>query len=107
MPLTQTIIEHLADFLVGSMSARELRVAMARASVAADTTDAETRALAYGVQHRLAEFTNGDWTEEELKELLRPLVSRYSMRITTTPTRARRLEPAGMTYRTLSLAEPA
>jgi hypothetical protein len=26
---------------------------------------------------RLAEFVNGDWTEQELKDVLRPLVSTY------------------------------
>jgi hypothetical protein len=33
--------------------------------------------VAHEIYIRVAEYTNGDWTESELKELLRPLVSTY------------------------------
>ena len=43
---------------------------------AASTQDA--RELSYEIEHRLAEFTNGDWDEQELKLLLRPFAERRS-----------------------------
>ena len=38
----------------------------------------DARELSYEIEHRLAEFTNGDWDEQELKLLLRPFAERRS-----------------------------
>ena len=38
----------------------------------------DARELSYEVEHRLAEFTHGDWDEQELKLLLRPFAERRS-----------------------------
>ncbi len=35
--------------------------------------------LVYGIKLRLAEFSNGDWTESELQDLLRPFIERYDI----------------------------
>jgi hypothetical protein len=35
--------------------------------------------LVYGIKLRLAEFSNGDWTESELHDLLRPFIERYDI----------------------------
>lgn len=40
--------------------------------------DASLRELVYKLKLRLAEYTNGHWTEDELMTLLRPFVERYS-----------------------------
>jgi hypothetical protein len=42
------------------------------------TKDITGRELAYEIEHRLAEYTNGDWDELELKQLLRPFAERRS-----------------------------
>ncbi len=41
--------------------------------------------LAYEVALRVAEFSNGDWTEGELRHLLRPLVSTYRVTMNAQP----------------------
>ncbi len=43
-----------------------------------DDASEDVRQLAYEIEHRLAEFTNGDWDEQELKLLLRPFAERRS-----------------------------
>lgn len=35
--------------------------------------------LVYGIKLRLAEFSNGDWTENELRSLLRPFIEKYDV----------------------------
>src|SRR5215469_1451233 len=35
--------------------------------------------LVYGIKLRLAEFSHGDWTEDELRSLLRPFIQQYVM----------------------------
>ena len=35
--------------------------------------------LVYGIKLRLAEFSNGDWTEGELHDLLRPFIVNYDV----------------------------
>jgi hypothetical protein len=35
--------------------------------------------LVYGIKLRLAEFSNGDWTEDELRSLLRPFIEKYDI----------------------------
>ena len=38
----------------------------------------DARELSYEIEHRLAEFTHGDWDEQELRLLLRPFAERRS-----------------------------
>jgi hypothetical protein len=45
--------------------------------------------LVYGIKLRLAEFTNGDWTEDELRDWLRPFVEKYEVTVNSTPPRVR------------------
>ncbi len=44
-----------------------------------DSDDAASRDLSYEIEDRLAEFTHGDWDEQELKALLRPLARRRAV----------------------------
>jgi hypothetical protein len=50
----------------------------------ARTWDVESRGnrsdveLAHSIQIRLIEFSNGDWTEDELKDMLRPVLEAYT-----------------------------
>lgn len=74
-----TIQEQLRRFISGEMSVDAFRdwftpVAWDMDAVAAD----DARELSYEIEHRLAEFTNGDWDEQELKLLLRPFAERRS-----------------------------
>ena len=52
----------------------------------------ETAELVHTVELELSEFAHGDWTEEELKRHLRPLVSTYTVSLgessTTVTTRS-------------------
>jgi hypothetical protein len=43
--------------------------------------------LAYEIMLRIAEYSNGDWDEQELKLLFRPLVENYKINITSSPQR--------------------
>jgi hypothetical protein len=105
---TQKVIDLVVSYLSGEISIRELRVGMARASVEANAADTRGRQVGYHVEHRLAEFTNGDWSEDELRDLLRPLVRRYTTTLTTAPPRAsRKTVPIHWKARTRSLAESA
>ena len=38
--------------------------------------------VAHEIDLRLAEFSNGDWTEDELKSKLRPLATHYTVHMT-------------------------
>ena len=46
----------------------------------------ETAELVHTVELELSEFAHGDWTEEELKRHLRPLVSTYTVSLSEFPT---------------------
>lgn len=110
MPPTQSTTGLVVDYLSGEISVRELRVRMARVVLEAEATDLRTRRLAYEVEHRLAEFTNGDWSEDELRGMLRRLVSRNYVLIDEAPRpRSPRPRPGDhwTRTRTRSLAESA
>lgn len=44
-----------------------------------DTDDQELINLVYGIKLRLAEFSHGDWTEAELRQLLRSISTQYTI----------------------------
>ncbi len=73
--LDRAVREHLARYLRGETSLRDFdawfvpatwEVSQERDPVAHDLTNE--------IYLRLAEYSNGHWTEAELKDLLRPLV---------------------------------
>lgn len=45
--------------------------------------------LVYGIKLRLAEFSNGDWTEDELRARLRPFVEMYEVAVNSRPLQSR------------------
>ena len=68
----------LRRYVSGDVSLTEFAKRFTRAawSVSERGGDAE-RELVYEVELRLAEFSNGDWTESELRDLLRPVATTY------------------------------
>jgi hypothetical protein len=71
-PLADTLRDRLRRYVVGELSLVEFDRWFVPATADVDRMDdPETTDLAYEVLLRLAEFSNGDWTETELKDLLR------------------------------------
>jgi hypothetical protein len=68
-----TIREHLARYVRGALSLRELAAWIAPISLEADKLSATARDLVYEVQLRLAEYSNGDWTEGHLRRWFKDL----------------------------------
>jgi hypothetical protein len=78
-PLSLAIREQLANYLSGRLDLRAFNRWFAAAAWTVDgDPDVATRVLAYEIEHRLAEFSNGDWTEVELGRFFQPLVTNYS-----------------------------
>ncbi len=44
-----------------------------------DTDNQELMNLVYGIKLRLAEFSHGDWTETELRQMLRSISTKYTI----------------------------
>lgn len=77
--MTESTVAMIADYLAGDISVQQLRARAARASISlspAAVLSPESWTL-NRLEHRLAEFANGDWTEDELRDQLRPLVQAY------------------------------
>ncbi len=69
----------VADYLASKITLREFKSWFApRAWHAHKHVDPDTVDLVHEVDLLLAEFGHGDWTEEELKERLIPLVTKYT-----------------------------
>lgn len=69
------IRDWLARYLAGQISLGEFHDWFIPATWDLGATgDASARTLAHQVQLRLAEFSSGHWTEEELQRQLAPLV---------------------------------
>lgn len=86
--MRREILARLANYLVGESSREQFEDWFIPATWdIKGTQDAGTVKLANRIKLRLAEFSNGDWPEEELKEelagLLRPDLQVY--RFTTDP----------------------
>ncbi|MBI4507981.1 MAG: hypothetical protein HY691_20840 [Chloroflexi bacterium] len=74
-PLDVQIRAYVARYLSGDLTLRELQEWLAPVSWNIHRAGNQTAMdLAYDIELSLAEYTNGDWTEDELKDLLRPLV---------------------------------
>ncbi len=71
----RTIRAQLARYLAGVLSLAEFRDWFAPASWDVDeTSDAETQIAVHEIEHRIAEFTSGVWTESDLREHLMALI---------------------------------
>jgi hypothetical protein len=80
--LSRDIREWLARYLAGEISLHEFDNWFASATWTSDeTADHETRELAHTIEHQLAEYTDGYWTEDELKRMLAPLVEHYTVTV--------------------------
>jgi hypothetical protein len=74
-----TIQEQLRRVVSGELTLNAFRDWFTPATWGIDEAGAEdARELSYEIEHRLAEFTHGDWDEQELKLLLRPFAERRS-----------------------------
>ncbi len=74
-----TLQEQLRRYIADELSLDAFRDWFTPATWASDgASDNDARELSYEIEHRLAEFTHGDWTEQELKLLLRPFAERRS-----------------------------
>ncbi len=74
-----TIQEQLRRFVSGELALDAFRDWFTPATWGIDNTSTDdARELSYEIEHRLAEFTHGDWDEQELRLLLRPFAERRS-----------------------------
>ncbi len=71
--LTTELQDHLESYLSGKTTLREFEEWFVPATWDAhDTDDAWLERVRNSIDARIAEYTNGDWTEDELKGFLRP-----------------------------------
>ena len=77
-PLDFNIREQLARYLASEISLHEFEDWFFPETWNIDQTDdLNLLNLVYGIKLRLAEFSNGDWTEDELHSRLRPFTEQY------------------------------
>ena len=75
-PLDRAVREHLAEYLSGRATLEEFGDWFVPATWDVDRMgDQELKDLTYEIILRLAEHSNGDCTETEMKDLLRPPVT--------------------------------
>jgi hypothetical protein len=74
--LSITIRRQLRRYLSGAMTLRQFTKWLAARLVVVEK-QATAANLAHEIYIRISEYTNGDWTEDELKRLLAPLVTTY------------------------------
>lgn len=79
--LSSDIRSRLSSYLAREMSLEQFEEWFIPATWQVHTSgDLDAVELAGTIKLRLAEFTNGHWTEDELREQLIPLVTRYEIR---------------------------
>ena len=79
-PLEYSIRERLAAYLASQMTLSEFEDWFFPETWDIDQVgNLDLLNLVYGIKLRLAEFSNGDWTEAELHSQLRPFIERYIM----------------------------
>ena len=72
------IREQLAEYLAGEISLREFEDWFFPETWDINLVDnIALLNLVYGIKLRLAEFSNGDWTEDELRSYLRPFLETF------------------------------
>ena len=82
------IRERLAEYLAGEISLHEFEDWFFPETWDVDQlNDLALTNLVYGIKLRLAEFSHGDWTEKELRNLLKPFIETYD--IGTSPVQLR------------------
>lgn len=75
-PLEQQIRGRLTRYLNSESSLQALQDWLAPRVLTLDRkTDPVAADLAFEIELRLAEYSNGDWTQDELRDILRPLVT--------------------------------
>jgi hypothetical protein len=85
--LNLRIREQLSRYLAGQMSLRRFATWLAPIALESfETSDPQTEDLVAEIELRLAEYTNGDWTEEDLRQLLRPITLTYVSSFSARPT---------------------
>lgn len=85
--------EWLAKYVVGELTLKELsQLIVLQSAGMSKADDVSGDSLIPEVELRLAEFSNGHWTEEDLKQFFRPLVQRYSTSVAFA-TVSRKVEP--------------
>jgi hypothetical protein len=76
------IREQLARYLAKEISLREFEDWFFPETWDVDQLgDLALMNLVYGIKLRLAEFSHGDWTENELRSLLRPFIEKFDIDI--------------------------
>ena len=74
------IREQLARYLAKEISLREFEDWFFPETWDVDQIgDLALMNLVYGIKLRLAEFSHGDWTENELRSLLRPFIEKFDL----------------------------
>lgn len=82
------IREQLARYLAGEIPLQQLEEWLVRRSWDLHRIANErTHELVAELELLLAEFSNGDWTEEELRRMLAPLVESYTVQVGPWPPR--------------------
>ena len=72
------IRERLASYLANEISLSEFEDWFFPETWDIDQVDnLDLLNLVYGIKLRLAEFSNGDWTEDEFRSRLRPFIEQY------------------------------
>ena len=75
-PLEDAIREQLRRYVAGEMSLQAFDIWFVRATADVDRTGPpEAIDLTYEIFLRLAEYSNGDWTEAELKDMLQAIAA--------------------------------
>lgn len=70
--------KQVVRYLARELSIAELQVALAPLAWNADRrADPASAALAHDLDLLLAEFSHGDWSEDEIRQRLRPVVANY------------------------------
>lgn len=99
--LDSTIREKLSAYLAKEISLREFEDWFFPETWEVDQPDDFSLInLVYGIKLRLAEFSHSDWTEDELRDWLRPFVESFEVTVNSTPPRVR------VQFSTSSLTEP-
>lgn len=99
--LDSNIREKLSSYLTGEISLHEFEDWFFPETWEVDQIeDFSLIRLVYGIKLRLAEFSNGDWTEDELQDRLRPFVEKYEVAVNTV------LPQTQIQYGTSSITEP-
>lgn len=82
----QEIRDRLARYIAGELSLKAFEDWLIPATWEIHKFgDQDLVALAGAVKRRLAEFSSGHWTEEELKRQLMPMVTRYKLDLVSAP----------------------